>query len=184
MTAGSPTAAAKRFGAQPIVYGSARVTRAERGAALPYQVDVGDQVVAGMGWYSWLGIYLGRGQRIEFPSGTRWRLRAMGHARYICPVIVDTAGGKVALATPGADNYNINGRTWAFVLNPADAAGRGRSKSWSLRERETEVALVMRKPRAATCWEPTPLAAVLLSIVVAQMGIPGERELQLPPMWR
>ncbi len=178
-----PPGAETRFGTQPLVYGDARVTRAD-GDGLPYRVVCGDQVAARVGWYSWFSIFLGRGQPVEFAVGTRWRLCSMGLRSYMCPVIVDVAGGKVALATPGDGNYNINGKTWAFVLNPADRDARGRSSTWTLRERETEVALLSRKPRQATCWEPIPLAAVLLGFVVAQMGIPGENELRLPPMWR
>ena len=159
------------------------VTRV-RNQDLPYQVAFGDQPGPRLGWYSWWGIFLGRGQRIEFDDGRRWRLQAMGWRSYICPVVVDVKGGKVAYATPGHDNYTINGNGWAFVLNPAEAARRGRPNSWTLRERETEVAVLTRRPRAATCWEPTPIAAVLLGFVVAQMGIPGENEIRLPPMYR
>ena len=172
-----------RFGSQPLVYGDITLDRCRDGG-LPYRVSTGSEEVARLGWYSWWGIFLGRGQRVEFGSGTRWRLRAMGWRSYICPVIVDVDGGKVAYATPGHNNYTINGNGWAFVLNPDEAGRRGRADRWTLRERETEVAMLTRRPREATCWEPIPLAAVLLGFVVAQMGVPGENEMRLPPMYR
>jgi hypothetical protein len=175
--------AGTRFGSQPMVYGDVEIERSA-GGGLPYEVVHGGTVAAGVGWYGWLSIFLGGGQRLDLADGTRWRLQAMGWRSYISPVIVDVTGGKVAFATPGHGNYTINGKAWAFVLNPDDPAGRGRSKRWTLRERDTEVASLTRKPRAATCWEPTPLAAVLLGLVVAQMGIPGENEIRLPPMYR
>lgn len=169
-----------RFGGQPTLYGGAEVRRSQR--HLRYELVQGDRVVAAVGRYSWLNIFFGRGQRAVLPSGERWRIRSYGRARHICPLIVDTEGRKVAVSAPSdASSYGINGKDWALSMFPAVAAPIGRANSWVLREHETELGVVKRKPRSIEVYEPIPLSAALLALVLVHFDMPGEKEVWTPP---
>lgn len=139
--------------------------------------------MASLGRYSWLNIFFGRGQRAWLPSGERWRLRSVGRARHICPLLVDGEGYKVAVSAPGSSTYGINGRDWALVMYPGEPKRFGRSNLWLLREHEIELARVTAKPRAIEAFEPIPVSAALLALVLAQFDIPGEKEIWQPPAW-
>lgn len=165
----------------PTLVGAAEVRRiAGRGFPI-YRLATGNgTLLAEMARYSWFTIFLGRGQRILLPSGALWRLRAVSWTHAICPVMVDAEARKVAQAAPGAGNYGINGRDYAFVLYPAEGHGRN---NWILRHHEDDVARMTRRPRAVEAATPVPLAAVLLGFVVMQFGIPGQEQLATPGGW-
>jgi hypothetical protein len=172
-----------RYGDQRLIFGEAH-SRRSKGGDLPLELVQGDEVVAGLGRYSWFNIFLGRGQRVELPSGERWRVRAVGWHKYICPVVVDVDRGRLAIARPGVGTtYGINGRSWGFVMAPTEG-GRGRSNGWTISEDGTELAVVSRKPQKVFCGEAMPLAAILLGFVMTRFDIPGERELGVPVMWK
>jgi hypothetical protein len=163
------------------ITGRAEVEKAsERG--FPRYRLVADRVggLAEIGRYSWFAIYLGKGQRIVLPSGAEWRLRAVGFGSAICPVIVDEDRRKVAQAFPGTKNYGINGPDYAYVLY---SAMRRRGNDWLLRHHETDSARFTRRPRNVEAVEPVPVAAVLLSFVVMQFGVPGDEEHFVPRSW-
>ncbi|MDH3425582.1 MAG: hypothetical protein OEM22_02820 [Acidimicrobiia bacterium] len=175
-----PAAQPPRFGGQPMLYGRAEVRRSQR--HLRYELVRGNQVVAALARYSWLNIFFGPGQRVVLPSGERWRIRSYGRARHICPLIVDEDGRRVAVSAPStASSYGINGKDWALSMFPGAATNIGRANSWLLREHETELAVVRRKPRSIDAYEPIPVSAALLALVLAQFDMPGEKELWQPP---
>jgi hypothetical protein len=164
------------------VLGKAEMQRAGRGFPAHRLIDEHGGVLAELGAFSWFSIYLGRGQRVRLPDGTRWRIRSRSRFSTIAPVIVDSEGRKVAEAAHGYKNYGINGRDYAYALNP-DEKRRFRARRWTLRHHETTVATVGRQPRAVDAAEPIPLAVVLMSFVLIQFGIPGEEELAVPAQY-
>jgi hypothetical protein len=172
-----------RYGDQRLIFGEAHVRRT-KGQDLPKELVQDDDVVAVLGRYSWFNIFMGRGQRVDLSTGERWRVRAAGWSRYICPMVVDLDRGKLAIAKPGVGTtYGINGRSWGFVMAPTEG-GRGRSNGWTISEDGTELAVVSRKPQKVFCGEALPLAAILLSFVLTRFDIPGERELGVPITWK
>lgn len=172
-----------RYGDQQLIFGEAHVRRA-KGKDLPFELIQDDEVVVALGRYSWFNIFLGRGQRVDFPTGDRWRVRAVGWHKYVCPMVVDVDRGKLAIAKPGVGTtYGINGKSWGFVMAPTEG-GRGRSNGWTLSEDGTELAVVSRKPQKVFCGEAMPLAAILLGFVMTRFDIPGERDLGVPVMWK
>lgn len=173
----------ERYGDQPLIFGEAHVRRA-KGGDLPYELVQGDDVVAALGRYSWFNIFFGRGQKVVFPSGDRWRVRAEGWHKFICPIVVDIDRGRLASSRPGlGTTYAINGRSWGFVVSPT-AGGRGRSNGWSITEEGTELAVASRKPKKAFCGEAVPLAAILLAFVLSHYDIPGEKEFGPKVTWK
>jgi hypothetical protein len=125
-------------------------------------------------------IFFGRGQVIELPDGTRWRLRAVGKASAICPVIVDADGRKVALASPHHGGYGLNGPDWAYVLYPTKQHRFIRSNRWILRHHEQDIGVVTRTPREIAATSPVPIGAVILSLMLTVHATPGEAELGIP----
>ncbi len=163
------------------VVGTAEVHRIARRGFPTYRFALADGTpLAAMGRYSWFNIYLGRGQRILLPSGEQWRMRAVGWANAICPVIVDAEQRKVARSAPGAKNYGINGPDYAYVLYADEGRRRNR---WILRHHENDVAAMTRRPRTIETDRPVPLAAALLGFVVMQFGVPGQERLAAPQGW-
>ena len=174
--------AQERFGNQPVVLGGLDVHPAG-GVRFPaYEIELDGSTLALLGRYSWFRIFFGRGQPIEIAGGARWRLRAASCGRLVCPVIVDTHDRKVVMGAYADLSYGINGRNYGYMLYGADSRRR-RSRKWILREHESDVASLTLQPRRAVISQPIPLAAVLLSFVLMQFGVPGENELKLPPMW-
>lgn len=141
--------------------------------------EAGD-VSADLGRLSWFSVFLGRGQRIVLADGTRWRLRAVARGRHVCPVIVDEANRKVALAGPGHRNHGIATRDRAFVLSPADGSPR-RARTWVLDEHEERVATITRRPFTIDADGEVPLGVALLAPVLIRFGVLGEAEL-MPAM--
>ena len=85
----------------------------------------------------------------------------------------------MAAAGAVAGNYGINGRDYAYTLNPAEG-GWGRAGVWDLFAGEHPVARLTRRPLRASFAEPVPLPAVLLALLLARSGIPGEGSRFIP----
>ncbi len=171
------------IGSPDLVTGRAELVKAPgRGFPRYVLVEDGGRPLAELGRFSWFSIYLGRGQRVELPDGRRWRIRARSRLHTIAPVIVDQDLRKVAEAAHGYKNYGINGKDYAYVLNP-DEKRRTRARRWSLRMHETDVAAIRRQPMLVEAWEPIPLAVVLMSFVLMQFGVPGEDEMTVPAQY-
>lgn len=135
--------------------------------------------LAAMGRAGWLKIYMGRGQHIELADGTRWLLRSVSAAGDIWPLIVDTAGRKVAVASAVHGTYGINTKDAAYVLYPAGSRRIDR-QSWRLRHFEDEVAALTRSPRMIEAVVPVPLGVVLLSFVLVRYGLPSDSAPRVP----
>ena len=159
----------------PRVYGAATLTRAGRHETLV----VDGAARATMRPPSWIKVYLGSGQEIVLPDGTRWRLMGTQCGRAVCPVIVSERG-RLALASPGVKYYLITGLESAYVLHPAEKPRWGKALHWILREQEVNVADIDLSKLAATVYEPISLAAVILCFAVIRLGIPGEGDTGVP----
>ena len=78
-----------------------------------------------------------------------------------------------------AGNYGINGRDYAYTLNPAE--GRlGRARLWDLFAGDEPAARFARHPFGGVCTAPVPLPALLLGLLLVRFGIPGENDLRMP----
>ena len=136
-----------------------------------------------MARYSALNIYFfGKGQRVDLPWGVHLAPhRHCPTAPGLAAVVANEHRQRLAMATPGAvaGNYGINGRDYAYTLNPAE--GRlGRARLWDLFAGEEPVARFARRPFGGVCTAPVPLPAVLLCLLLVRFGIPGENELRMP----
>jgi hypothetical protein len=145
-------------------------------------VDDGGVTVARLGRYSALNIFLGRGQRIELADGRRWRLKGNAWRRFVCPVLVDEHGKKLATSAPGIEDYAITCRDEAFTLIPAEERA-GRSRRWQLLSFDEPVASISRNPYLAEMLRPVPLPAVLMGFCLANVGVMGEKELVQQMGW-
>ena len=145
-----------------------------------YRLLERERSVASFGRYSFFKIYIGTGQRIELPDGSRWRLRAVGIAGDICPVIVNSEGQRVAQAGLKPSHYGINGPDYAYGLIPIENLRIGRPIRWTLTHRGDYVAQFTRRPREVMISEAVHLSAVLLSFVLMDFGIPGEQSRRIP----
>jgi hypothetical protein len=164
----------------PVVGGAVTVER-DRLLRFPAYRLVATGLEVRLGRYSALSIYFGRGQRIDLPGDIRWRLVAIERGSHLCPVVVDRARGRLAVAAASAGSYGINGRDYAYTLNPAEA-GWGRPRCWDLWSGEGTQARLTRHPFVAECLGPVPLPALLLALLLTRFGIPGEGERFLPEM--
>ena len=165
------------------ITGTLQVSRARLLRFPAYIISGESGPLAEIGRFGWFRIFFGRGQRVRLADGTRWRLRAVGRTRYICPVLVNQQGERVAEAAPGIKkSYGINGPDYAYTLYPA-VAGWGRARRWVLRDREKDAATLSRNPMSFDARLPVPLPAVLLAFAVANLGIPGEAFLHAPRSW-
>lgn len=145
-----------------------------------YELRQAGEVMARLGRFGWLRIFLGSGQQIEFPDGQGWRVRSVGVAANICPLVVDGTGRKVAASGLGIGSYGINGKDYACGLYPAEEPRLGRANRWTLRHHEVDLATVTRRPLAIDAVHPVPLGAVFLCLVLVRYGIPGESAPRLP----
>lgn len=139
-----------------------------------------DEVMALLARFSWWSTYFGRGQKIELPDGTRWRLRSVERGGVIRPVLVDTESRPVAIAVAELGRYAINGERNAYVLYSANRRGFARRNEWVLRSYEQEDAVITSHPPAIEAFQPVPLPAVILSFALIKLGIPGEDGLHVP----
>ena len=145
-----------------------------------YELVSGGVVLARLGRPGWWRIFFGRGQPIELADGTRWRLRAVGMAGAICPVIVDSDFRKVAQAAPDHGGYGINGKDWAYVFFPTERHRLVRANQWILRRHEENVGLATRTPWEITTTSPLPVGAAILTLTLIRYAIPGESGLGVP----
>lgn len=136
--------------------------------------------MARLGRFGLWRIFFGRGVRIVLADGTAWRLRSLGTAGAICPVIVDSDVRKVALAAPHHGGYGLNGADWAYVMYPSDPGRFLRSNEWILREYEENVGMITRTPWRIEAESPLPLGAAILALALAIYAIPGESKLGVP----
>lgn len=165
----------------PSVAGAVAVRRVRllRFPAFELQAEGGLQV--GMGRYSALNIYFGWGQRLELPWGARWRLTAVEQGSMLRPVVINENRQRMAMAAAWTGSYGINGRDYAYILNPAEAR-LGRAGRWDLFAGEDRVARFTRRPFSAVCDQPLALPAVLLGLLLTRLAIPGEGDMHVPQM--
>ncbi|MFH1331283.1 MAG: hypothetical protein ABIJ48_11600 [Actinomycetota bacterium] len=166
----------------PMVSGAAAVRRAHLVRFPSYRLTAQPGLRVELARYGALNIYFfGPGQKIALPWGGRWRLTTIERGGGLAVVVVNEARQKLAMAAAGAvaGNYGINGRDYAYTLNPAEG-GWGRARLWDLFAREDRVARLTRRPFRAFCSEPIPLPALLLALLLVRTGIPGEGSRYVP----
>lgn len=169
----------------PSILGAVSVHRAHFARFPAFELQAEGGLKVGMGHYSALNIYFGWGQRLVLSTGPAWRIIAVQKGPLLHPMVLNEARQRLAMASPGAGNYGINGRDYAYTLNAAEAARFGRPGRWDLFRGEDRVARFTRRPFGADCEQPLPLPAVLLALLLTRLSIPGEADLHLPQMrWR
>ena len=153
-----------------------------RAIGFPHARLVFDGSHAELGRLSWFSVFLGRGRRIRLTDGQRWRLRATNRTRFVCPVVVDGDGARLAVSMPGDGNYAIDTRDRNFSLNPLDGKPR-RANHWILSENDEPEAKMTKRPFTIEATTPIPLAVVLLCEVLMKFGALGENELKFRNPW-
>ncbi len=172
-----------RTPAHRYMQGAANVVRVGRFRFPAFELRQGDEVLASLGRSGVIKIMFGRGQRVELADGTAWRVRAMGNAGAICPVVVDAQRRRITISYPREDRYALNGRDYGCVLFAAKKRRFSRADEWILREHETEVATFTRYPASLVANEPVHLGAVILAFTLIQHGILGESKLRFNARW-
>ncbi|MBM3695777.1 MAG: hypothetical protein FJW79_07585 [Actinobacteria bacterium] len=168
----------------PLVSGRVTVGRARLVCFPSYRLTAAPDLEVGLARYSALNIYFfGPGQKIALPWGICWRLTSLPRGPSLVAVVANEEGRRLAMAAPGAaaGNYGVNGRDYAYTLNPAEG-GLGRARLWHLFDGEQVVARFTRRPFGGVCHSPVPLPVVLLGLLLARFGIPGENELRMPSL--
>ncbi len=159
---------------------SIRRTRPAGFPASVFALDDGTspgRVLARLGRDGWFRVFLARGQKVVLLDGTSWRITAVAAGPYIEPVVLAETG-KLAIGSPyGKRSYHINGRDYAYNLYPSSASG-ARKRFWTLREHETQMAVL--SPTSMDADYPVPLAAALLCFTLIRHGVPGEAHLGVP----
>ena len=162
--------------------GTAQVRRIGLWSFPVYELVQGNAVLARMGRFGWLSIFLGSGQRIELANGSNWRIASVGFRGTIRPRVVNAQGQRVAVSSLAAKHYGINGKDYGYMLYPADSHWFGQSNAWVIGDRDTELARVLPHPLSIEAVEPVPLSAVFLSLVLVRYGIPGELSPRVPAL--
>jgi hypothetical protein len=166
----------------PLVLGRVTVRRARLLRFPSFRLTTEQGLQLGLARYGALNIYFfGPGQKIALPWGGHWRLTAAARGSGLTAVVANEERRRLAAAAPGAvaGNYGINGRDYAYTLNPAEG-GFGRARLWDLFAGEDAVARFTRRPFGAVCTAAVPLPVVLLGLLLVRFGIPGENELRMP----
>lgn len=165
------------------VEGAAAVVRVGRFRFPVFELRQDARVLASMGRSGSIKIMFGRGQRVELPDGTRWRVTALGNAGAICPAVLDAKGRRITISYPRDGKYALNGRDYGCVLIAARKRRFSRADEWILREHETEVATFIRYPASVVADQPVHLGAVILSFALIQHGILGESSQRFNVRW-
>jgi hypothetical protein len=137
-------------------------------------------VVARLGRFGWLSVFLGRGQRVEVSDGRVWHVRSHERSGIVSLVVEDSAHRLVASGSARPGGYGINGKGWAYVLAPTGRHTLRRENRWLLRGPQEEVGYVTAHPSRIETTSPVPLPAALLSLDLVRFGIPGESNLNVP----
>lgn len=163
--------------------GRAEVRRVGRLRFPVFELVQDDAVLASIGRAGWIKVFLGRGQRIELDDGSRWRLKSMGSAGMVCPVILDDQGRKIAVSSVVEGGYGINGKAFGFTLHVGQNKRVGRSNRWTLRHYEDEIATATRHPLTVEATVPVHLGAVLMTFTLARYGVMGESKPTIKMRW-
>lgn len=169
-----------RTGVGATVLGTARLQRVGRFRFPVFEFVVDDEPLAVLGRAGSWRIFFGRGQVIEVADGTRWRLRALGSAGAICPLIVDAESRKVAMASPHHGGYAVNGPDRAYHMYATKKQRFIRPNRWIVREFEDDVAEATRTPRQIVITKPMTVATALMCLTLTVHGIPGEADTGVP----
>jgi hypothetical protein len=161
------------------VVGRTQLRRVGRRGFPVFELVHDETVLARLGRLGWLRIYLGRGCRVELADGTRWHIRAATIGGFVCPLVVDGAGRKVALARGGTGIYGLSGRDYGYTLNPGPKRRRANTR-WILRHHEEDIAVVTRRPPTLDAATSVHLGAVLLSMVLIKYGVPDDSRIGMP----
>lgn len=162
------------------VLGKAVVRRVGARAFPVYELIHEGDIVARLGRFGWLSVFLGRGQRVMLSDGREWRVRSKERAGNISLVIEDTGGGLVALGSSRPGGYGVNGKSWAYVVAPTDRRMLRRGNRWLLRGFDEKVGTVTAQPHSIETAQPVPIEAALLCLDLVRYGIPGESKLNVP----
>ncbi len=139
-------------------------------------LDGPDGLLAEVGRFSFLNLFFLRGQRILLPDGRTWRLKGVPWHRFVCPMLLDAHGVKLATSAPGHGSYAVTCRDRGFSFIPAEKRP-GRPRLWELVEFGEPVASIRRNPYLADVTVPVPLPAVLMGFSLAAFGVMGEKDL-------
>lgn len=141
-------------------------------------LDGPDGTLAEVGRYSAVNLFLLRGQRIRLPDGKTWRLKGVSWHQFVCPMLVDADGTKLATSAPGHGNHNyaVTCRDRGFSFIPTEKRP-GRPRLWELVEFGEPIASIRRNPYEADIDVPIPLPAVLMGFALAAFGVMGEKDL-------
>ena len=162
------------------VVGRAQLRRVGRWRFPVFELVQDEAVVARLGRLGWLRIYFWRGTRVELADGTRWQIKAVTIGGFICPLIVDASGRKVAMARGGTGIYGLSGRDYGYTLNPGHRRRYRANAVWVLRQHEEDLAMVTRRPPTFDATAPVHLGAVLMSLVLIEYGVPDDSRIGLP----
>lgn len=169
----------------PPILGTVSVQRASLVLFPAFELQAEGGLLVRMGRYSALNVFFGRGQKLLVPSGATWRITAVERGSRLHPIVVNERRQRMAVAAAWIGNYGINGRDYAYTLNPAEAARFGRPGRWDLFSGEERAARFTRRPFGAVCEQPLPLPALLLGLLLTRLSIPGEGDMHLPGMaWK
>lgn len=160
--------------------GKAVVRRVGARAFPVYELIHEGEVVARLGRFGWLSVFLGRGQRVMLSDGREWRIRSKERAGNISLVIEGTDGGLIAFGSSRPGGYGLNGKSWAYVVAPTGRRMLRRDNRWLLRGFDEVVGTVTANPNSLEATQPVPIAAALLCLDLVRYGIPGESRLNVP----
>lgn len=176
----SETPAQQELATRRYLLGRAVVRRVGARAFPVYELIHEGDVVARLGRFAWLSVFLGQGQRVMLSDGREWRIRSKERAGNISLVIEDAHGGLIAFASSRPGGYGVNGKSWAYVVAPTGRRMLRRDNRWLMRGLAEEVGTVTAHPHSIETAQPVPIAAALLCLDLVRYGIPGESRLNVP----
>lgn len=137
--------------------------------------------VASLASFGFFKVFLFGGQKIRV-GDREWRVQGVPWRRFVCPMLVDENGRRLATSVPGISDYSITCRDRAFTLIPAEQRP-GRPRRWELIEFGEPVAAVSRNPYEAEVTTAIPLPALIMSFVLATLGVMGDKEVSFTTAW-